>query len=112
MKAKRVNLRAGQGKQSVLDKAYNKHIKEVLDTVDDEIRERWETYQVIFEELVKEGKEDYFNEIKYRLTDGEDPNQVILDIIERDTDNLNGLLWFLKRRIEEYIEDDNLGRFF
>lgn len=111
MRAKRQDLRANQGKKSALDKAYNKHVKEVLDTVDEEIQERWETYQVIFEELVKEGKEAYFDEIKYRLTDGEDPNQVILDIIDRDMDNMNGLIWFLKRRIEEYIQDDNLRRF-
>jgi ribonucleotide reductase beta subunit family protein with ferritin-like domain len=111
MKAKKDNLRANQGKHSALDKAYNKHVKEVLDTFDEEIQARWETYQIIFEELVKEGKEEYFNEIKYRLTDGEDPNQVILDIIDRDMDNMNGLIWFLKRRIEEYIQDDNLRRF-
>ena len=55
--------------------------------------------------------ENYFDEIKYRLTDGEDANQVILDIIERDMDNMNGLIWFLKRRVEEYIQADNLRRF-
>jgi len=111
MRAKNEKLGANQGKKSVLDRAYNKHVKEVLDTMDEEIQERWETYQVIFEELIKEGKEEYFDEIKYRLTDGEDPNQVILDIIERDMDSMNGLIWFLKRRIEEYVQADNLRRF-
>jgi hypothetical protein len=111
MRAKNDNLGANQGKKSVLDRAYKKHVKEVLDTMDEEIQERWETYQVIFEELIKEGKENYFDEIKYRLTDGEDANQVILDIIERDMDSMNGLIWFLKRRVEEYIQADNLRRF-
>lgn len=111
MKAKKVNLGANQGKESVLDKAYKKHVKVVLDTEDEEIQARWETYQIIFEELVREGKEEYLNEIKYRLTDGEDPNQVILDIIDRDNDNIGGLIFFFKRRIEEYIQDDNLRRF-
>lgn len=111
MRANKLDFKASQGKQSALDKAYNKHIKEVLDTVDEEIQARWETYNVIFEELIKEGKEQYINEIKYRLTDGEDPNHVILDILERDSDNISGLVWFLKRRIEEYLIDDNLRRF-
>lgn len=111
MKANKFMLKAGQGKQTTLDKAYSKHIKEVRETWDEEIEARWETYNIIIEELVREGKEAYFNEIKYRLTDGEDPNQVILDIIERDMDSVSGLIWFLKRRIEEYMEDDNLRRF-
>jgi hypothetical protein len=55
---------------------------------------------------------DYFDEVKYRLTDGENPNQVILDIINRDLDSVNGLVWLLKRRIEEYIEEDFIRRFY
>ncbi len=50
--------------------------------------------------------------MKYRLTDGEDPNKVILDIIEREVDEINGLIWILKRRIEDYIEDDYIKRFY
>jgi hypothetical protein len=47
---------------------------------------------------------DHTDEMKYR-TDGENPNNIILDIIERQ-----GLCrWsclVLKRRIEGYIEED------
>ena len=36
----------------------------------------------------------------------------MLDIIEREGDEINGLIWFLKRRIEEFIEDDYLRMFY
>jgi hypothetical protein len=58
---------------------------------------RWETYNVIIETLLSKGDTHYFEEIKYRLTDGEDPNIVILDIIEREVDDENGLVWLLKK---------------
>lgn len=37
MRAKNEKLGANQGKKSVLDRAYNKHVKEVLDTMDEDI---------------------------------------------------------------------------
>jgi hypothetical protein len=61
--------------------------------------------------FLNQNKYEYVNEIKYRITDGEDPNIVILDIIERDSDNIDSVTWFFKRRIEEYIEDDYFKRF-
>lgn len=112
MKANRLLLKAGQGKNSTLDKAYNKHINDLFSKLDEEKQERWETYNIIIQELIKEGKLESYCEIKYRLTDGEDPNDVILDIIDRNVDEVNGLVWFFKRRLEEYQEDDYLRRFY
>ena len=112
MEANNFLLKAGPGKKTALDKAYYKHIHTILPTLDEEKEERWETYNIIIQELINEGKGEYFKEIKYRLTDGEDPNQVILDIVSRGVDDTNGLIWFLKRRIEEYIEDDYLRKFY
>jgi len=112
MKANNFLFKAGQGKTTLLDKAYQRHIKTIIDTLDEEKECRWETYNLIIQELINEGSGDYFNEIKYRLTDGEDPNMVMLDIIDRESDNINGLIWFLKRRVEEYIEDDYIRRFY
>ena len=112
MEANNFLLKASQGKKTTLDKAYSKHINTVLETFDEEKQSRWETYNTVIQELVNQGKGDYFNEIKYRLTDGEDPNKVILDIIDRDADVENGLIWFYKRRIKEYLEDDNLKKFY
>lgn len=112
MDAKNFLFKASQGKHSTLDKAYNKHINNLIDTLDEENQGRWETYNMIIQELINEGKEDYFNEIRYRLTDGEDPNKVILDIVDRDLDQINSLIWFLKRRVEEYLEEDYFKRFY
>jgi hypothetical protein len=83
----------------------------VLQTLDEELEFRWETYNLIIMQLVKQGKINYFKEMKYRLTDGEDPNEIILDILEREVDDMDGLIWFLKRRVEEYIEEDFFNKF-
>ena len=105
-------LQASKGRKTTLDKAYNRHISNILLNLNEEDEARWETYNLIIIELVKNGYQDYFDEVKYRLTDGENPNYVILDIIDRDLDGVDGLVWLLKRRIEEYIEEDFIRRFY
>ena len=105
-------LSTNKSKKTILDKVYNRHICNIILNLNDEEEGRWETYNLILTELVENGSKDYFDEVKYRLTDGENPNQVILDIINRELDNVNGLVWLLKRRIEEYIEDDFIRRFY
>lgn len=105
-------FKAGQGKKSTLDKAYNKHINKLLTSLNEEEEDRWETYSLIVQELINQGKESYFKEIKYRITDGENTNEVILDIINREVDDVNDFIWFFKRRLEEYIEDDFFKRFY
>jgi hypothetical protein len=35
----------------------------------------------------------------------------MLDIIDRENDNLGGLVLFLRKRIEEFIDDDFFNRF-
>jgi hypothetical protein len=111
METKKFLLTTFPNKKSILDKAYNKHINCVLQSLDDEKESRWEIYGLIINELVKENKIDYIEEIKYRLTDSEDPNYVMLDIIDREIDNLDGLVLFLRKRIEEFIDDDFFNRF-
>lgn len=104
-------LKPSQTKRTNLDKAYNTHVKNLLPTLTDESRERWEIYSIIIEDLVSKGKTNYLKEIKYRLTDGEEPSNVILDIIERESENIDNLSWYMKRRIEEYVEEDYFKRF-
>lgn len=104
-------LKPSNSKKSTLDKAYYKHINNILSTLNEEDEGRWEIYSVIIQQLVGQGKEDYFKEIKYRLTDGEDPNSVILDVINRESEDMDSLTWFFKKKIEEYVEDDYLKRF-
>jgi hypothetical protein len=112
MEAKNILFKHTNNKRTILDKAYNKHIINVIETLDEEKQSRWETYNLVVEELTEDSKIDYITEIKYRITDGEDPNYIMLDIIERESDNLDGLVLFLKKRIEEYIDEDFFDRFF
>jgi hypothetical protein len=105
-------LTPGHGKKSTLDKAYNRHLTNILNTLDEDLETRWETYSYIIERLLEEGKEIYLKEIKYRLTDGENPNVVILDILERESEEMDGLTWMLKKRIEEFLEEDFFKRFY
>ena len=104
-------LSTNHSKKSTLDKAYCKHIDNLVKNLSEEEEARWEIYSVIIEQLIKDGKEQYFKEIKYRITDGENPNKVILDIIERESDNADNVIWFFKHRIEEYLEEDYFKRF-
>jgi hypothetical protein len=57
------------------------------------------------EELLRLGEVDLFNEVKYRFTDGEEPNLVIINILDRFQNN-SGFLLLIRKTIEAYIEDD------
>jgi hypothetical protein len=106
-------VKVGAGKKTLLDKEYTKLINDVMTNIDEEKEARWETYDLIIRELFETDNGKYFEEIKYRLTDGEDPNYVILDVISRyDESELNYLVWSLKPRLDEYIEEDFYKRFF
>jgi len=104
-------IKGGSGYYSKLDKEYNNFLTNTLRTIEEESIHRWEIYNLIMEELLKLDKRNTFEEIKYRLTDGENPNKVMLDIIKRES-NSSGLLWFMKKRIEEYIDEDFYNRFY
>lgn len=106
-------VKKGRGKNTTLDKAYSILIDNVIATCNEEKESRWEIYNLIISEFFKIDDGLYFQEIKYRLTDGEDPNKVILDIISRyNPDDLNAFVHFLKKRVEEYTEDDFFKRFY
>jgi hypothetical protein len=98
-------------KKTVLDRAYKKHVNNIVGTLNDETEDRWETYDIVITELMKQGKVWYYDEIKYRLTDGENPNEVILSVIERELEDSDELFISLKKRIENYIEEDFIKRF-
>jgi hypothetical protein len=100
-----------KGKKTTLDKAYQKHVNNIVKTLNEDEEARWETYGVILQQLMSYNRTDVIDEIKYRLTDGENPNIVLLDVINRDSDSFDNLTWFLKRRVEEYLDDDLMKRF-
>ena len=105
-------LQENQVKKTTLDREYKKHIVNKLTTFDEEEEERWETYNLIVNSLSKNDNYNYIDEMKYRVTDGENLNEVLLSFIERNVLEVDGLVWLLKRRIEEYLEDDFLKRFY
>ncbi len=101
-----------QTNKTRLDKLYYKHVNCLLNNLDEEEEIKWETYGLIIENLVNQGHNNILKEVKYRMTDGENPNQIILDIIHRHSDTVDGIIWFLKRRVEEYLEEDFYKKFF
>jgi len=101
------------GKNTLLDKAYSKLINNVIlnSCEDEEIR--WETYNLIIKEMIRINDCEYFQEIKYRFTDGENPNEVLIDIMSRySASELNHLILVLMKRVEEYADDDFFKRFY
>lgn len=111
MRANNFILKASQGKNTPLDRAYQKLIIDIKGNLNEEQEERWETYNLLIEELLGCGNLETFQEIKYRLTDNEDPNKVMLDIIARFENERDSIYHILRIRIEEYLEEDFLKRF-
>jgi len=106
-------VKRGSGKNTTLDKEYTKLINEVVSNRDEQEEERWETYNLIIKELLQIDDGLYFQEIRYRLTDGENPNEVFLDIISRyGYYELTFLIVFLAKKVDEYAEEDFLRRFY
>ena len=112
MNTKNLLFKSGSNRRTNLDKAYNSHIINLFEELDEDKKARWETYNLIVEVLTESTKKDYIKEIKYRITDGEDPNIILLEIINRENETEDGLIWFLKKRVEEYIDEDFFNRFF
>ena len=102
-------IRLGVGKYNYLDKAYRDLIRKQI-TDSDSWAKRWETYDMIINEIIIQGNEEIFEEIKYRITDGENVNQVLLSIMNDDMEyNLTTRL--LIRKINEYSDIDWLKEF-
>lgn len=109
MKEFNLIVKSKSGKFSMLDKLYRDFVINSLVNFDDETITRWEIYNTIMSELVNIGKHESFQEIKYRVTDGENPNLVMLDIINKFCED-NDLIWLLKPTVEVFvIEDFNKG---
>lgn len=103
-------FKSGPGRTKTLDRHYIKLIKDMLQNVSEEKKDRWEVYNIIIEELLTLGLGNYFTELKYRITDGEDINHVLLDITNRD--DVSHFLTLFNNRLKEFIEEDFYDRFF
>lgn len=105
------NTKRGQTKYKILERFYDRLINQYLRSDDEFDEGRCETYEIIMHELQKEDTNQLYEEVRYRLGDGEDINQVFYDIIHRG-DYSSGLIWVMRLRIEEYLNDDKYKRFY
>ena len=71
-----------QTKKSRLDKLYFDYINYLLCDLNEEDEIKWETYGLVIEHLLTQGHKSVLKELKYRMTDGENPNLIILDMIQ------------------------------
>lgn len=94
-------------KSNSLDREFNNFIRSQVTLTDDRV----EIYNYVVSQLAKNGMYIYLGELKYRITDGENPNEVMLDIINRD-EITKSIFWHIKRRIQEYLDDDLYGKFY
>ena len=111
MKNTNPKTNTGPNKVNILDKMFDRLIRETLSSIGEEQEERWETYDLILYELKRECNYETYDEIKYRLTDGENINEVFYDIIMRG-EYSSPLIWLFKRRVEDYMEEDVYDRFY
>jgi hypothetical protein len=93
-------------KVNILDKEYDKVLFLIKNNLGESADDRFDIYLVVIDELKKH---KMLSEFKYRLTDGEEINQLILDIINKNKSN--DVLWFLKDKIEIFLEEDFIKKF-
>jgi hypothetical protein len=110
MDTSRTTIKARSGSYNFLDKKYNNFINQSLVNSDEETYERWLTYDTIIKELILMDKINYFEEVKYRLTGGEDPNEVLTDIINKDSET-RAYMWPHIRTLKNYHNEDIVNRF-
>lgn len=110
MKDFNFTIKTGSGKYSKLDKLYQKYLLNIIENLDDNHLHRFDVYDVIVNELIKMGEDKSFGELKYRLTDGENPNLVMLDIVNR-YENQNAMIWLMGREIYKFMDEDIFSRF-
>lgn len=105
-------IKGGFGRCLKLDKEYNRYLEKELNKIqNDDILHRWDIYNLIMEKLIDLNKLDLFDEVRYRITDEEDPNYVMLDVLNK-SEVLSGFLWLVKKRIKFFIDEDFENRFY
>lgn len=105
MKKLNFKIRGGLGGYSTLDREYNSYINKATVSLDEDGLYKWDAYNLIMTDLLKLGLKNIFEEVKYRVTDGENPNHVLLEVINRD-EYQSEIEWFLRNTLESYINED------
>lgn len=104
------NIKGGFSKCTSLDKTYNRFIKNYLFNCDDNERKRWEIYSDIINEITLANELHYVEEIKYRITGGENINQIILNIINKDQ-HIKQILKKFTNTINYYADIDLIKKY-
>jgi hypothetical protein len=92
-------------KISKLDKEFIRKIQTLKDLLPEaEFNDRFDTYELISVQMMELSCEHLFDEIKYRVTDGENINDVLIEILTKLDDREHP--WFLKKELISYSEED------
>lgn len=106
----KTTIKSGSGSYNSLDKKYKNLINNSLLDSDEETYERWLTYDSIINELIRIEKINYFEEFKYRFTGGENPNKILSEIINKDSE-IKAYMWSYLRQLKIYYNEDIVNRF-
>ena len=69
-----------------LNFSYKSHILKKTNKSTMDIKRRWVTYEKILDEMVLLGEFKKIDEIKYRITDGENDKQVFSEVLKKIKD--------------------------
>jgi len=66
-----------------LNFSYKSHILKKTNKSDMDVRRRWVTYEKILDEMALIGEYKKIDEIKYRITDGENDKKVFTEVLDK-----------------------------
>ncbi len=69
--------------QRELDFTYKAHILQTTSKSNMDVRRRWVTYEKILDEMALIGEYKKIDEIKYRITDGENDKKVFSEVLDK-----------------------------
>jgi hypothetical protein len=102
-------IKVGFGKYNYLDKAYINLIRTQINNNESWIK-RWEIYDMIIKEIIKLEDVTIFERLKYKVTGGENINQLLIDIMEHEMEP-NLLIKSLIHKVEDFNDIDWLKDF-
>lgn len=96
--------------KSFLSRIYRNHILQEKILANPSNMERWDVYDMILIELKELGYKSEIEEILYRITDDENPNDVILDVLRRLPDKSINLIICMNNVM--IFDDEDWGKIF
>jgi hypothetical protein len=105
MSTKNALFTIGSEQSKILNKAYRILINNMFINLKEEDEYRLETYGLIVGEWIENNDQNSYDEFKYRITDGENINEIFIDIIEKNVYS-TVLQITLIDRLKNYINED------